>query len=44
VADPPDTDYPLGFLGAMLVIAEEAFRLRMDVAPFAEARELLANS
>jgi hypothetical protein len=40
VSDPPDTDYQLGFLGAMLVLAEEALGLRMDLPPFAEAHEL----
>lgn len=43
VSDPPDTNYQVGFLGAMLVIAEEALGLRMDLPPFAEAHELWKN-
>jgi hypothetical protein len=44
VNNPPETRYQLGFLGAMLVLAEEALGLRMDLPPFAEARELWKNS
>jgi hypothetical protein len=40
VSNPPDTDFQCGFLGAMLVLAEEALGLRMDLPPFAEAHEL----
>jgi hypothetical protein len=44
VNNPPETRYQLGFLGAMLVLAEEALGLRIDLPPFAEARELWKNS
>jgi hypothetical protein len=38
--DPPDTDFQRGFLAALLVFAEEALGLRMDMPPFAEAQKL----
>lgn len=44
VSDPPDTDYQLGFLGAMLVLAEEALGLSLELPPFVEAHDLWKNS
>ena len=38
--DPPDTEFQRGYLAALLVLAEEALGLRMDLPPFAEAHKL----
>ena len=43
LGDPPDSDYQRGFLGAMLVVAEEALRLQMDKPPFKKAEKLLTT-
>ena len=43
VGDPPDTDSQWGYLSALLVVAKESLGQRMDVSPFAEARELWKN-
>jgi hypothetical protein len=38
--NPPDTDFQRGYLAALLVLAEEALGLRMDMHPFREAHNL----
>jgi hypothetical protein len=38
--DPPDTEFQRGYLASLLVLAEEALGLRMDLPPFAEAHKL----
>ena len=43
LGDPPDTEFQCGFLGALLVLAEEAIGVQMDVPPFAEAQKLLCE-
>jgi hypothetical protein len=37
---PPDTEFQRGYLAALLVLAEEALGLSMDLSPFAEAHKL----
>jgi len=44
LVDRPDTDFQRGFLSALLVVAEEALGLRMDIPPFAEAQKLSRRS
>ena len=44
LGDLPDSDWQRGFLGAMLVIAEEALGLRMDKPPFKRAEKLLRKT
>jgi hypothetical protein len=38
--DPPETEFQRGYLASLLVLAEEALGLRMDLPPFAEAHNL----
>lgn len=40
LSNPPDSDFQRGYLAALLVLADEALGLRMDVHPFAEAHRL----
>jgi hypothetical protein len=40
LGDPPDTEFQRGYLASLLVLAEEALGLRMDLPPFAEAHKL----
>ena len=43
LGDPPDNEYQRGFLGALLIVAEEALGLQMNIPPFAEAQKLTRN-
>jgi len=44
LGDPPDTDFQRGFLASLLIVAEEALGLRMDVAPFSQAQKLCLSA
>jgi hypothetical protein len=42
--NPPDTEFQRGYLASLLVLAEEALGLRMDLSPFAEKHKLCFNA
>ena len=42
--NPPDTEFQRGYLASLLVLAEEALGMRMDLSPFAEAHKLCFNA
>jgi hypothetical protein len=44
LGDPPDTDFQRGYLASLLIVAEEALGLRMDVAPFSQAQKLCLST
>jgi hypothetical protein len=44
LADPPDNLFQCGFLAALLMVAKEVGRIRMDMPPYAEADALCTRN